>query len=240
MILKKYIILLLFIALSTSVYSKERGPLTYTQEILPPTEQWAVDLIYEGLEAIDDICRKNNLEYVLTGGSLLGSYWYNGLIPWDDDADISMLEEDVKKLLLLAPELEEKGFQIMESEWGYYIYPTNGVPTKKGQKYPAIDLFPLKKRGGKYCAASERCYNHWPNEYFTQEEWHNITDITFGHLTLRGHAGMDAERMLNTTYGDDWKYVVEAWWDHKNECPREKIVAALTDRSHTRHSKFQL
>ncbi len=210
--------------------------LSHTQEYFTPCEQWAVDIIYDGLEVIDELCRANNIEYALTGGTLLGSHWYGGLIPWDDDGDISMLEDDVARFLALAPQLKKRGFDIVESEWGYYISPHNGIPTRKGQNYPAIDLFPLKLRDGRYTCASDRAYNHWPNEYFTQKEWSRIANVPFGYLWLRGHRGKDAERMLNSSYGPTWKNEARVWWDHKEERYREEIIVRVENPRHIKHS----
>jgi len=52
----------------------------------------------EMLVYIDRLCRENNLIYWLEGGNLLGAVRHNGFIPWDDDVDIYMPVEDVKKL----------------------------------------------------------------------------------------------------------------------------------------------
>ena len=35
---------------------------------------------------IDALCRRNNIEYYLLGGSCIGAIRHKGFIPWDDDA----------------------------------------------------------------------------------------------------------------------------------------------------------
>jgi len=44
----------------------------------------------EILKAIDEICKKEALSYMLFGGTLLGAIREGGFIEWDDDADIMM------------------------------------------------------------------------------------------------------------------------------------------------------
>lgn len=55
--------------------------------------------LLEMMKDIDKICRDNNIEYCLTGGSTLGAYLYKGFIPWDDDLDIAMMRKDYKKFI---------------------------------------------------------------------------------------------------------------------------------------------
>ena len=46
------------------------------------------------LRIFDEICRKNNLKYWSTGGTLIGSIRNNGWISHDADIDVGMLEKD--------------------------------------------------------------------------------------------------------------------------------------------------
>ncbi len=50
------------------------------------------------LIAFDKVCRNNNIPYWLEYGSLIGAVRHKGFIPWDDDIDVSVLEEDKDRL----------------------------------------------------------------------------------------------------------------------------------------------
>ena len=73
------------------------------------------------LQEIDRICRKHNIGYWLDGGTLLGAVRHGGFIPWDDDIDIAMREEDLQRFVEVAPqELPDTLFlQSRETEPGY-------------------------------------------------------------------------------------------------------------------------
>ncbi len=53
-------------------------------------------VLLEMLKDIDALCRKHNIPYFLNGGSALGAVRHQGFIPWDDDADISMMIDDYR------------------------------------------------------------------------------------------------------------------------------------------------
>ncbi len=46
---------------------------------------------------IDEICRKHQIQYFLSYGTLLGAIRHEGFIPWDNDVDITMDEENYNR-----------------------------------------------------------------------------------------------------------------------------------------------
>lgn len=52
---------------------------------------------------IHKICVKNDIQYWLTEGTLLGAVRHKGFIPWDDDCDVGMMREEYERFLKVAP-----------------------------------------------------------------------------------------------------------------------------------------
>ncbi|MBR5081411.1 MAG: LicD family protein [Bacteroidales bacterium] len=61
---------------------------------------WNVEL--DLLDKFKQICKKYNLNYCASSGTLLGAVRHKGFIPWDDDIDLFLPWTDYKKLLEVA------------------------------------------------------------------------------------------------------------------------------------------
>ncbi|MEG1992870.1 MAG: LicD family protein [Acetivibrio sp.] len=70
------------------------------------TEQEPLDTLHkyekEALKFFIQVCEKNNLEYYVIGGTLLGAVRHHGFIPWDDDIDVAMPRESYERFLKIG------------------------------------------------------------------------------------------------------------------------------------------
>ena len=63
-----------------------------------------------------DVLEKHKITYFIYWGTLLGSLRHNGLIPWDTDADIYIIENDKDKVLDLKEEFNAKYYMANVNE----------------------------------------------------------------------------------------------------------------------------
>lgn len=111
----------------------------------------------EMLREIDRICKKNGIKYSIIAGTLLGAVRHRGFIPWDDDADVTMLRSEYEKFIIACEkDLDKEKYFLQNSDtdefyrWGYAKLRLNGTKyIRYGQENikchsgVSIDIFPL-------------------------------------------------------------------------------------------------
>lgn len=66
-------------------------------------------ILLDMFKYFDKLCRDNNINYTLEGGSLIGAIRHKGMIPWDDDIDIALTIENYRKLLDVIKKTDNNG-----------------------------------------------------------------------------------------------------------------------------------
>ena len=158
-----------------------------------------------GLSIIDKILNDNNIYYTISYGTLLGAVRHWDMIPWDDDADITILRKDFDSVLKLKDEFKKFGL-ILEHDWKLikiYFDET---------KFPFIDIFIHDDENGKIVRCAEpfntKCnyidkVNDWwwkwvnyPSEWILERK-----RLKFGDIEVWGPK--EAEKVLKYWYGPD-------------------------------------
>jgi len=82
----------------------------YTPEILDRLHAELLDITEEVLR----VCRQSGIKCFVQGGTAIGTFFYDDIIPWDDDIDLGMLRPDYDRFVAEAPALLGKDYFMQE------------------------------------------------------------------------------------------------------------------------------
>lgn len=141
------------------------------------------------LVKIDELCKKYEINYSLSSGTVLGAVRHGGFIPWDDDLDLMFVREEYEKFLRIPnEEFQRCGFTLQKAftkEWPMFFSKVR----KNGTTF--IEKYPNKLMG----ASIDRDKSIYPREMF--EEY---TSVEFEGKTFP--VIKDYKKYLEITYGN--------------------------------------
>ena len=192
------------------------------------------------MEKIHDAFSKNNIKYFADGGSLLGVVRHQGIIPYDDDIDIGVLDRDFERVIPLLDVVFKddpmKAFterttkdMIKVAVAGMWM-----KNNETGQIYgtPTIDIFKYTRAGDIIKLANLRDRRRFPNCYYLKNELFPLKEYKFNHITVLG--ANNPLGYLYRYYSPDCltNYKIDM---RKEENAKEKDRDALV--IHTSHTK---
>ncbi len=93
------------------------------------------------LDYIDNLCKRNEIKYTISDGTLIGAIRHKGFIPWDDDIDISFDRQNYEKFLSVLEKQPDSEYILMRDMWVRRISRKDNPYMKKNPPEGCVDLF---------------------------------------------------------------------------------------------------
>jgi lipopolysaccharide cholinephosphotransferase len=129
----------------------------------------------EILLEVDKICKKHDIKYWLSSGTLIGAMRHDGFIPWDDDLDIEMMRSDYLRLMEVLPSELPEWLALQNDETDpYYFFFYAKVRDRRSRMLEHNNYDRMWQEQGIYI------------DIFPMEQhpiWlHKLTEKTVGHM----------------------------------------------------------
>merc|ERR1712013_863058 len=139
------------------MWDEERSSLPVRQLVF--TEEKVVVRVYALARALSSAFSQHGVQFWTSGGTTLGIVRHGGLIPWDDDLDVCLREQDEHLLEKgqLGKTLEAVGCKVARAKdysWKVWLEDQSDDIVSGGKtesyRFPFCDIFIMCKRKGRY------------------------------------------------------------------------------------------
>jgi phosphorylcholine metabolism protein LicD len=152
------------------------------------------------LSMIDHLSKQYNFNYFLAYGTLIGAVRHRDFIPWDDDIDIMMTQEDLYKLIAVSALLPSYiEIKVMDNNF-VKVMDKNSKISLDGKRGVAVDIFVLDTKEDEY---SFRNVHNQKWVKTLKADWYPTTMHPFGEKTFSIPKNYD--EILTEIYGDYMK-----------------------------------
>ena len=184
---------------------------------LKRTKPSIVKLMYQMMYDVNRILNANDIMYFAEGGTALGAVRNRGIIPWDDDLDIGIMNTDKKRFLELKKVLRKCGYSMVKTWFGYKIFLTKREKISGfDYSYPFLDVFFYRKlASGKVEKVLKAVRDEWPKEYYLKSELEPLQLLPFGDFQIP--VANKPKKFFDRIFGKDWNTHGYREYDHEKE-----------------------
>lgn len=171
------------------------------------------------LEKVSNILDLNKISYFIDGGSLLGSVRCGGIIPFDDDVDVGVLNKDFQKLQPILKQITDEKYEIkiqIEEHIIKVFVPNMWVKNTTTGKVigtPTLDIFRYDTKGEQIRLYSTLDRQKFKNCYYLKSEFYPLKKVPFGSLQV--YCANNPLGYLHRYYGADC--LINEVLDSRNE-----------------------
>ena len=165
-----------------------------------------IDELYLLLKRVSDTCHRNNIQYWIDGGTLLGSVREQNQISYDYDVDLGIFQKDYDELKKYYSYFEKKyDYHIKEVDVGFLkIFSKQGSLVKDDTHIsPCLDILVYENFNG-IVAIKDRATRHMYSKYrFLEKDLLPLQRI-YIYKDLNLYGALNPYPYLDRCYGE-WK-----------------------------------
>lgn len=154
------------------------------------------------MRSVSNALQKNNIDFSLMAGTLLGFARHGGFIPWDDDVDFYVAHKNVAALKKL---IERQTVLCSEPFWGgiKLYFCKDALFSKERPVYPFIDIFSISPAT---CLVPFKCPLYWTRyiRHLSEALYFPTIVSTFRNVSVRVPARLN--NVLETQFGKQWEH----------------------------------